>query len=105
MSPEYKVALLGLVFSVLALPFLLSAWRRHQLRSTDEAMYEVVKSDDSPHAVPVASVSLARARPAGVALAAALLLIAGMIVQIVIRSLAPPAPLSPPVQSGPALPS
>lgn len=105
MSEEYKAALLSLVFSVLAVPFLVWAWRRRQLRVDDNAMYAVVEGDEKPGAVPVARVSPARARLAGIALAAALLLMAGMIVLTVWKAFGPVAPLAPPVQSAPALPS
>ena len=105
MSPEYKAGLLGLVFSVFAVPFLVAAWRKRQLRVNDDAMYAVVKGDENPGSVPVACVSPARARLAGIALAAALLLMAAMIVLTVVKALAPPAPPAPPVQSGPPLPS
>ncbi len=105
MSPEYKAALLGLAFSILAVPFFVAAWRTRQLRANDDAMYSVVKGEDPPLGVPVASVSPARARLAGVALAAALILMAGMIVLTVVKSLVPAAPLAPPVQSGPPIPS
>ncbi len=103
MSPEYKVALLGLAFSLMALPFLVAAWRRRQLPTNDDAMYGVVKGDEHPNAVPPALVSPARARLAGMGLAAALVLVAGMIVLSVVKSFGPPAPLAPPVQSGPPL--
>ncbi len=103
MTPEYKVGLLGLAFSLLALPFFLAAWRKRQLRANDDAMYAVVKGEESGGGVPVARVSPARARLAGIALAAALLLMAGMIVLTIVKSLGPAAPLMPPVQSGPPL--
>lgn len=103
MSPEYKVALLGLVFSLLALPFLVAAWRSRQLRTNDDAMYAVVNGDDSPQAALVARVSPARGRLAGIALAAALIVVAGMLVLTVTKSLGPTAPLAPPVQSGPSI--
>ncbi len=101
MSPEYKAGLLGLVFSVFAVPFLLAAWRKRQLGVNDDAMYAVVKGEESSSAVPVATVSPARGRLAGIALAAALILMAIMIVLSVVKALAPAAPLAPPVQSGP----
>jgi len=105
MSTEYKAGLLGLLFSVFAVPFLLRAWHSRQLRINDDAMYAVVKDDENPNSVPVACVSPARGRLAGIALAAALILMATMIVLSVVKALAPAAPLSPPVQSGPPLPS
>lgn len=105
MSPEYKAGLLGLAFSVFAVPFLVRAWRSRQLRVNDDTMYTVVKGEENPSAVPVATVSPARARLAGIALAAALLLVAAMVVLTVVKSRAPAAAPAPPVQSGPPLPS
>ncbi len=101
MSPEYKAALLGLVFSIVAIPFLVGAWRKSQLRLGDDTMYGVVAGEEDPADVPVAVVSPARARLAGIALIAALLLVGLMTVLTVVKSFAPAVPLAPPVQSGP----
>ncbi len=52
MIPEHKIALLGFLFTLFALPFLLGGLRR--MKGGDEAMYETLADDEPDYASPSA---------------------------------------------------
>lgn len=98
MTPEYKIALLGFAFTVLALPCLLAA--RRQFQTGDDAMYAALDDDAPDYDAPAAPASPRRARWQGAVLAA---VFASLAASIVLTLLAAAAPVATPAAASKTL--